>query len=86
MSGHDYITDRLRAKCTPDTSPEIRALLNEAATVIEGRDRTLRGNTLHAALSGIVDHWWEFGEMMVNNHDDYGFDERIDAAAKLVVK
>lgn len=80
----EYITERLRQKCTPDTPPELRALMNEAAAVIEGRDRTLHGNALHSALSGIVSHWYEFGEMMVNNQDDYGFDERIDAAAKLV--
>ena len=86
MSGYEYITVRLRAKCTQDTPPDIRALLNEAATVIEGRDRTLHGNALHTALSGIVSHWYEFGEMMVNNQTDYGFDERIDAADKLLAK
>ena len=86
MSGHEYITIRLREKCTPDTPPGIRALLNEAATVIEGRDRSLQANALHTALSGIVSHWHEFGEMMINNQTDYGMDERIDAADKLLRK
>jgi hypothetical protein len=39
---------------------------------------------LENALRGIIDHWWEFGEMMMTNADTYGFDETIDAAAKLV--
>lgn len=38
---------------------------------------------LRSALIGIVDHWWEFGEM-VDGNDDYGFSERVDLAAKLV--
>jgi hypothetical protein len=35
-------------------------------------------------LVGVVDHWWEFGDMMIENKDDYGFGKRIDGAAKLV--
>ena len=41
---------------------------------------------LRRTLEGIIDHWREFGEMMINNQDDYSFDERIEAAAKLVGK
>jgi hypothetical protein len=43
---------------------------------------------LRRSLAGIVDHWNEFGDMVVLNNavnrDDYGMSERIDAAAKLV--
>jgi hypothetical protein len=39
---------------------------------------------LRIALDGIIDHWWEFGDMMIENKDDYGFSERIDLASKLV--
>jgi hypothetical protein len=57
-----------------------------------GRDAILarlqRAERLEAVLTGIVDHWWEFGDMIVfnnvENKDDYGFSERIDIAAKLV--
>ena len=53
-----------------------------------GRDAILarlqRAERLEAMLIGIVDHWWEFGDMMIENKDDYGFSERIDLAAKLV--
>lgn len=39
------------------------------------------------ALRGIISHWNEFGGQITfgDNRDDYGFDERIDAAARLVV-
>ena len=44
----------------------------------------VRIDTLERALAGIVNHWREFGEMMINNQDDYGLDERMDAAATLI--
>lgn len=39
---------------------------------------------LEAALGGIIDHWNEFGPMMIENKTDYGLDERIAAAEKLI--
>lgn len=43
---------------------------------------------LENALRGVVRHWREFGGMMIYNNavnrDDYGMDERIEAAAKLI--
>lgn len=41
---------------------------------------------LEMALRGIVNHWREFGDMIVfgDNRDDYGLGERMDAAAKLL--
>ena len=39
---------------------------------------------MDAALLGIINHWREFGEMMITNKDDYGLSERIDAAAELI--
>lgn len=43
---------------------------------------------LEAALRGVVGHWREFGGMMIYNNaanrDDYGMDDRIEAAAKLI--
>ncbi len=45
---------------------------------------------LELSLRGIVNHWREFGDMIVLNNavnkDDYGMSERIEAAAKLVVR
>ena len=49
-----------------------------------------RAERIEVALRGIVDHWREFGEMIVLNNavnrDDYGFDERINAAARLLIR
>jgi hypothetical protein len=39
---------------------------------------------IETALRGIIGHWYEFAEMMIENKTDYGLGERIDAAAKLV--
>lgn len=77
MSGHEYITERLRQKCVETTPPEIRALLNEAATVIEGRDAALGQGTAARLLRGLVAHWNEFGW-------EHGFDELMDAADRHV--
>ena len=75
--GHRYITERLRALCVSGTAPELRAVMNEAATVIEGRDRALQGETAFRLLRGIVQHWDEFG-------NEHGLDERMDAARKFI--
>lgn len=43
---------------------------------------------LERALAGVVNHWNEFGDMIVLNNavnkDDYGMSERIDAVSKLI--
>lgn len=49
--------------------------VHEAANTLEQFRRSLRG---------IVDHWNEFGTMMVENKTDYGLSERIDEAEKLL--
>jgi len=71
--GHKYITERLRNRCTPDVSPELRAVMNEAATVIDGRDAALRADRTFLLLQSLVRHWDEFGP-------EYGLDEKMDAA------
>ena len=71
--GHRYITDRLRALCVADAVPELRAVLNEAATVIEGRDRALDGASAFRLLRSLVAHWDEFGHM-------HGLDDKMDEA------
>lgn len=47
-----------------------------------------RTEKLETALRGVVNHWREFGEMIVLNNavnrDDYGFDERVEDAARLI--
>ena len=47
-----------------------------------------RTEKLETALRGVIEHWREFGEMIVynnaTNRDDYGFDERVEDAAKLI--
>lgn len=47
-------------------------------------------NAVDRALNGIIDHWREFGGMIVFNNavnrDDYGLGDRIEAAANLVVR
>lgn len=77
MSGHEYITVRLRTACTPSVDPTIRALLNEAATVIVGRDAALQQSAAFQLLKGVVAHWDEFGH-------EHGLDERMDAARSFV--
>lgn len=62
------------------THPMVKDMADEL------RVRAERIERLEATLTGIVDHWWEFGDMMIENKDDYGFSERIDLAAKLVKK
>lgn len=46
--------------------------------------------SLEQTLARLVNHWREFGGMIVTNNavnrDDYGFDEQIEAAAKIVGK
>ena len=71
--GHRYITERLRALCVSDTAPELRAVMNEAATVIEGRDRALDNVTAFKLLRRLVSHWDEFGH-------EHGLDEAMDEA------
>lgn len=39
---------------------------------------------LRRALAGIVSHWDEFSNLMVAKKDDYGLDERINAARKIL--
>ena len=75
--GHRYIVERLRNRCTPDVDPNLRAVMNEAATVIEGRDAALDNVTAFRLLKGIVAHWDEFGH-------EHGLDERMDAARGFV--
>ena len=44
--------------------------------------------SLEQTLARLVSHWREFGGMIVTNNavnrDDYGFDEQIEAAAKII--
>lgn len=54
------------------------ALLRRTQALVLDRER------LQTALAGIIMHWREFGEMMCKDQADYGMDERIEAAAKLV--
>lgn len=75
--GHEYITVRLRNRCVPETPPETRALMNEAATVIEGRDRALHDSSAFKILRRLVSHWDEFGH-------EHGMDEKMDDARRFV--
>lgn len=61
----------------PFDDPDVSGYLDEQIERIDKLERALRG---------IIAHWNEFGQMMVcgSNKDDYGFDERIEAASKLV--
>lgn len=43
-----------------------------------------REKEIERSLDNLVDHWFEFGDMMINNQDAYGFDEKVDDAAKLI--
>lgn len=75
--GHRYITERLRALCVADVDPSLRAILNEAATVIVGRDAALDNVTAFKLLRHLVDHWDEFGP-------EHGLDEKMDEARGFV--
>ena len=54
------------------------------SAVLAMADKDQRIAELETALRGIVDHWYEFAEMMIEDKTDYGLGERIDAVAKLV--
>jgi hypothetical protein len=78
MHGHNYITVRLRAEATKqETHPAMRSLLNEAASVISGRDTALDGATAFRLLRGIVQHWDEFGH-------EHGLEDKMDTARRLI--
>jgi hypothetical protein len=55
---------------------------------LKNADQAQRIEQLETALAGLISHWREFGEMIVFNNavnrDDYGFDERMEHAARLV--
>ena len=72
-------TDELRAwKETATMSDDARRkvwLMHTAAARIE---------TLESHLRGIVNNWYEFGQMMLENKADYGLDERISHAHELL--
>ena len=57
-----------------------------AAAQIEARlaKQLARIGELEMALLGVIDHWREFGSMMIENKTDFGFDERIELIAKMV--
>lgn len=64
-----------------------------AAILLDGKmipieDVVATLNKYQRALSSLVKHWDEFGDLIVMNNavnrDDYGMDERMYAAAKLV--
>jgi hypothetical protein len=50
MAGHDYITNRLREAAGKDQTAEVKSLLQEAARVIDARDRE-RVNKWRGALT-----------------------------------
>lgn len=52
--------------------------------VDDWREAKKRIAELEASLSGIVNNWHEFAEMMIEYKTDYGLSERIDAASKLL--
>lgn len=60
-----------------DTDRELELLRKVDGLVVE-RER------LQTALAGVVMHWREFGQMMCREQTDYGMDERIEHAARLV--
>lgn len=82
----------------PDEAKRLRsdlALLGPVCTPIKIGDPLTRTmvdaddlKRVRNALVGIIDHWREFGSMIVlnnaTNRDDYGMDERVEAAAKLI--
>lgn len=61
-----------------------QAALHIRVMTVQTADLRDRVALLEDALGHVIDHWWEFGEMMMANAYTYGFDEKIDAAAKLV--
>ena len=83
-------SDSLAGTVTNVTPDELRFMAKSMPPDWAARTRVVadRMERLEAVLTGIVDHWWEFGDMIVfnnvENKDDYGFSERIDLAAKLV--
>ena len=74
---HD--STRWSAELMSDTGPSYEANIQSAID-----EQVIRIERLETALAGIIGHWREFGEMMVKDQDDYGLDEWIEAAAKLV--
>lgn len=70
------LVDELRGwKETAEMSDDARRkvwLMHTAAARIEA---------LESHLSGIVENWYEFGEMMVKNQTDYGLEERMSFAS-----
>lgn len=62
------------------------AILVEALAKCGEKEKAqrLRIAELEMALAGVISHWREFGEMMCKDQTDYGLDERIEAAAKLI--
>lgn len=74
---------RWSSELMSDTGPSYEANIQAAID-----EQMVRIERLETALAGIISHWREFGPMMVFNNavnrDDYGLDERMDAAAKLV--
>ena len=83
----DKLVDRLRGKYAsgphlPNGKPEFGWRQFQAPPI--QHEAAARIEALEAALSGIINHWNEFGEMMFANKDDYGLSERLDAAAKLI--
>ena len=83
----DRLVDRLRGKYAsgphlPNGNPEFGWRQFQAPPIQhEAADRI---EALEAALRGIVNNWYEFGEMMVKNQTVYGLDERIDDADRLL--
>ena len=55
-----------------------------AQTRDEFRQLDKRVGEFEMALRGVIDHWREFGHMMIENKTDYGFDERLELIAKMV--
>ena len=62
--------------------------MDQEIAAAELRRLDARVEKLETALRGVVGHWREFGEMIVYNNavnrDDYGMDERIAGAAKVL--
>ena len=60
----------------------------ESERFLDLEDARRRIKELEATLRRVVNHWREFGEMIVldnaTNRDDYGFDERVEDAAKII--
>lgn len=56
MSGHEYITVRLLNECGNDCPPRLRAILQEAAVVIRGRDEALAARASKAGTTVTCPH------------------------------